>query len=41
MQAHRYFGPLKVLSSIVLLIMVVAAVYVFGISLIHWSGIGV
>jgi len=41
MQRHRYFPPLKILSIVVLLLMAVAAVYTFGITLILWSGIGV
>lgn len=41
MQARQFFGPLKILSVIVLLAMVITAVYVFGISMVHWSGIGV
>lgn len=34
-------GPLKVLSYVVVLLMVVAVLYVAYISMTHWSGIGV
>ncbi len=35
------YTPLKILSYVVLLLMVAAAAYSFGISIIHWSGISV
>lgn len=35
------FLPLKVLSYVVLLLMIVATAYAAGISIVHWSGIGV
>lgn len=39
--ASGLFLPIKILSYVVLLLMIVAAVYAFGISVVHWSGIGV
>lgn len=39
--ASGSFLPLKILSYVVLFLMIVATVYAFGISLVHWSGIGV
>ena len=41
MQQSKLFAPLKILSYVVLLIMLVSAGYTLAISLVHWSGIGV
>jgi hypothetical protein len=36
--SNRMYTPLKFLSYVVLLLMVIAAAYSFGISIVHWSG---
>ena len=41
MRDTALFPALKVLSWIVLLSMLAAAVYTFAIIVLHWSGIGV
>lgn len=39
--ASGWYLPLKIVSYVVLLLIIVATVYAFGISIVHWSGIGV
>lgn len=41
MQHKSFYGPIKVLSFIVLLAMAAAILYAFAISLMYWAGIGV
>lgn len=41
MRHKPFYGPVKILSFIVLLAMAAAIVYAFSISLLYWSGIGV
>lgn len=38
---EKWFGPLKIFSHVVLLLMLVALVYASFISLKYWSGISV
>lgn len=41
MQHKTFFGPVKILSFIVLSAMAGAIIYAFSISLMYWAGIGV
>jgi hypothetical protein len=41
MNGERFFAPLRIVSFVVLLVMLVAIGYAGWISLSHWSGIGV
>lgn len=41
MRRIQYYKPIKILSSLVLLIMAAAVVYAFSISITYWTGIGV
>ncbi|MDZ7768367.1 MAG: hypothetical protein U5K38_04515 [Woeseiaceae bacterium] len=40
-RSNRMYTSLKILSYVVLFLMVAAAAYSFGISVVHWSGISV
>ncbi|WP_284691936.1 hypothetical protein [Pseudomonas oligotrophica] len=41
MQVRKLYGPLKILSVVVLLLMASAMLYAFSMTLIHWTGISV
>jgi hypothetical protein len=41
MQHKTFYGPIKILSFVVLLGMATAIVYAFSISVLYWTGIGV
>ncbi len=41
MQARKLYGPVKLLSFVVLLLMLGAMLYAFSMTLIHWTGINV
>lgn len=41
MQHKMFYGPIKILSFIVLAGMAVAILYAFSISILYWAGIGV
>ena len=41
MQARKLYGPLKILSVVVLSLMFGAMLYAFTMTLIHWTGINV
>ncbi len=41
MEPKRLFGPIKILSFVVLLLMGVAIIYAFAIGITYWTGIGV
>lgn len=41
MQQERLFGPLRILSFVVLSGMAAAIIYAFTIAVRYWSGIGV
>lgn len=41
MRHKQFYGPIKILSFIVLSAMAGAIIYAFSISIMYWSGIGV
>jgi hypothetical protein len=41
MQQKSLYGPLRILSYIILLLMAGAIIYAFSITILHWTGIGV
>lgn len=41
MHGKAFYSPVRILSFVVLLAMLAAALYAGWISLTHWSGIGV
>jgi hypothetical protein len=41
MHGKAFYGPVRIVSFVVLLAMLAAVVYAGWISLTHWSGIGV
>lgn len=41
MSRTRLYGPLKILSYVVLLLMLTAMIYSFVMALTYWGGIGV
>lgn len=41
MRHKQLFGPVKIISFVVLLAMAAAIIYAFSISLMYWTGIGV
>jgi hypothetical protein len=41
MQQKKFYGPLRVVSYVVLLLMASGIVYAASISVLHWTGISV
>lgn len=41
MQLKKLYGPVKIVSHVVLALMVVAVIYAFTVTVLHWAGINV
>lgn len=41
MQQKKFYGPLRIVSYVVLLLMASGIIYAASISILHWSGISV